>query len=102
MKTADNLAVVARIPADRFMVETDCPYCDIRSTHASKPLVRTAFEAKDKKKHSGSCMVKGRNEPCTVRQVMEVVAGVMGQDEVLLSETVWQNTTDMFFAPSAK
>ena len=35
MKTAENCEIVKAIPIDRLMVETDCPYCDIRNSHAS-------------------------------------------------------------------
>ena len=35
MKTAENLEVVKAVPLERLMVETDCPYCDIRNSHAS-------------------------------------------------------------------
>ena len=35
MKTEENIEVVKAIPVERMMVETDCPYCDIRNSHAS-------------------------------------------------------------------
>ena len=35
MKTEENCEVVKAIPLDRLMIETDCPYCDIRNSHAS-------------------------------------------------------------------
>ena len=35
MKTAENCEIVKAIPIDRLMVETDCPYCEIRNSHAS-------------------------------------------------------------------
>ena len=43
MKTAENCGIVKLIPLDRIMLETDCPYCDIRNTHASMKFVKTKF-----------------------------------------------------------
>lgn len=35
LKTEENCKVAAKVPLDRLMLETDCPYCDIRNTHFS-------------------------------------------------------------------
>ena len=75
LKTEENLAVVASIPEDRLMLETDCPWCEIRPSHASRAHVKTALPAKDKKKHDEESLVKGRNEPCNLVQVLEAVSG---------------------------
>jgi len=63
------------------MIETDCPYCDIRNTHAGSKYIKTKFPRVDKKKYSSDKLVKDRNEPCTIVQVVEVLAAVMGIDE---------------------
>ena len=34
LKTKENLEVVAKIPLDKIMLETDCPWCEVRPTHA--------------------------------------------------------------------
>lgn len=49
------------------MIETDCPYCQIKNTHVSKNYVVTNYKAIDKKKYNAEDMVKGRNEPCTIK-----------------------------------
>mmetsp|Transcript_22075 Transcript_22075/g.52773 ORF Transcript_22075/g.52773 Transcript_22075/m.52773 type:complete len:157 (+) Transcript_22075:1495-1965(+) len=97
LKTEENLAVMASVPEGRLMLETDCPWCDIRPTHAGRQHVRTVMEAKDKKKHSREHLVKGRNEPCNMRQVLEVVAGHRGCDEEKLADAVFETTSAMFF-----
>ena len=35
LKTKENLEIAKKIPLDKLMLETDCPYCDIRNSHAS-------------------------------------------------------------------
>lgn len=36
LKTEDNLHVMAAVPLDRLLLETDCPWCEIRPSHAGK------------------------------------------------------------------
>ena len=78
LKTEDNLQMVKQIPLDRIMLETDCPYCDIRTTHASSKYVKTQIPKVPKEKYK--ChpwkMNKDRNEPCSMIQVVEVVAAL--------------------------
>lgn len=95
---------MAAIPNDRLMVETDCPWCDIRATHAGRRFVVSPppAPAKDKKKWDAGAMVKGRNEPCAIVQVFEVVAGARGVAEGpardALAERIYDNTHAMFFS----
>ncbi|CAA6653744.1 unnamed protein product [Spirodela intermedia] len=75
LKTSDNLDVVRGIPIERIMIETDSPYCEIKNTHAGIHFVKSTWPSKKKEKYDDDSTVKGRNEPCLVRQVLEVVAG---------------------------
>ena len=96
LKTAENLDVVKTIPVGNLMLETDAPWCDIRPTHAGFAHVRSMWpQCKPDKHRRGSC-VKGRNEPCTMRQVLEVVAGVRGDDPLVLGNQVLENTLRVF------
>ncbi|EFJ51556.1 hypothetical protein VOLCADRAFT_57045, partial [Volvox carteri f. nagariensis] len=108
LKTADNLAVVSDLPPDRIMIETDCPWCEIRPTHASRKYLSPSSlsgpgGARDRKKHDPSCQVKGRNEPANIRHVLEVIAGVKGlsAEEQLreLADQIYTNTEALFFPP---
>ncbi|KAL6575073.1 hypothetical protein OROMI_012358 [Orobanche minor] len=98
MKTAENLDVVKGIPVERLMIETDSPYCEIKNTHAGIKFVKSSWPSKKKEKYDPECIVKGRNEPCLVRQVLEVVAGCKGITDVdKLGKTVYHNTCRVFF-----
>lgn len=66
LKTAENIQVVAKIPNDRLMFETDCPWCEVRPTHAGAKFIQTIFPTVKKEKWQAGSMVKGRNEPANI------------------------------------
>lgn len=98
LKTEANVEVVKNIPLDRLMLETDCPYCEIRSTHAGSSWVKSKWPSKDKKKYSCDALVKGRSEPCQIRQVCEVVAAARDVTEGDVARAAFNNTMKVFFA----
>ncbi|KAF9311957.1 TatD DNase [Podila horticola] len=106
LKTEENLKVAASVPLDRLMLETDGPWCDIRPTHAShKHLSKMSAEqqalysplAKKKERFEMGSMVKSRNEPCTIGQVLHVMASLHNMDPEALAQVVFDNTTKVFF-----
>lgn len=66
LKTPENVEIVRNIPVERMMIETDCPYCEIRKSSPAYGLVKTHFTYKAKEKYSADFLVRGRNEPCTI------------------------------------
>ncbi|KAJ6842183.1 putative deoxyribonuclease TATDN1 [Iris pallida] len=100
LKTSENLEVLKGIPTEKMMIETDSPYCDIRNTHAGMQFVKSVWPSKKKEKHDNDSIVKGRNEPCCVRQVLEVVAGCKGIGDIeQLGKELYHNTCRVFFPP---
>jgi len=97
LRTEDNLKTVSELPVDRLMLETDSPWCEIKQTHPSYSYVQTKFNSVKKEKYKESCMVKGRNEPSTIKQVLEVVASLKEEDPVSLGNRIYQNTLNLFF-----
>ncbi|XP_076057053.1 deoxyribonuclease TATDN1-like [Oratosquilla oratoria] len=98
LKTEDNLKVAATIPIERLMIETDCPWCEIRPSHAGHKHIKTSFPSKKKEKWEKGVMVKNRNEPNCITQVLEVLAAIRGEDPDLLGNTVYNNTYQLFFS----
>eukprot|EP00090_Calanus_glacialis_P011676 TRINITY_DN20048_c0_g1_i1.p1 TRINITY_DN20048_c0_g1~~TRINITY_DN20048_c0_g1_i1.p1 ORF type:complete len:319 (+),score=98.71 TRINITY_DN20048_c0_g1_i1:87-959(+) len=100
LKTEENLKVMSEIPVEKLMIETDCPWCDIRPSHAGHKFVKTKFEnypAVDKKKWKEGVVVKGRNEPHNIRQVLEIIAAVKEEDIEELADRIFENTEKVFF-----
>jgi TatD DNase family protein len=75
LRTDESLAVVKELPLDKILLETDCPYCEVRKTHPGYQYIQTHFEGKSEKKFERGLTVKSRIEPCHIVQVAEVVAG---------------------------
>lgn len=68
LKTEENVEVVRQLPNERIMLETDCPWCGIRASHASHKHVTTKFPTvKKKEKWTAETLIDGRNEPCQIR-----------------------------------
>lgn len=97
LKTEENLFAVTTIPSDKLMIETDCPWCEIRPTHASAKDVITNFPSIKKEKWQPDKMVKGRNEPCTIVQILEVLARIRDEEEEYLCNQIYKNTMKVFF-----
>ncbi len=100
LRTVENHEMVKAIPSDKLLLETDAPWCGIKQTHPSYPFVETHFpkdSIKKKEKWVKNCLVKDRNEPCYLHQVAEVVANIRQVSIEELSDTVWTNTTKLFF-----
>ncbi|XWW94837.1 hypothetical protein V2A60_002785 [Cordyceps javanica] len=156
LKTEENCAVVAQLPLDRIMLETDGPWCEVRPSHAgwkylvekpeparpepepkeaaaeaaeapatpgdaasgttnsagkkhkpqkqpnhgkkknqkAEPEVPSRFKAT--KNWQEGCMVKGRNEPCTIERIAKIVAGIQGVSVEQVCEAAWRNTNKVF------
>ncbi|CAB9522957.1 Putative deoxyribonuclease TATDN1 [Seminavis robusta] len=94
LREGTNLQVAKELPLDKVLLETDCPYCEVKRTHAGFHHVKTTFPTKQEKKFEKGVMVKGRCEPCQIIQVAEVLAGV--------KEIPLQEVADQCFENSLK
>ena len=122
LRTADNLDVAARVPADRVHLETDAPWCSIKRTHAGyshvRPLVDPhsggPYEELKKEKWRDGATVKDRAEPCHIVHVLQVVAGARrdagsgdaahadaAAAELSLAAAAYRNSMAMFWPEEA-
>jgi len=84
--------MIKKIPLDRMVLETNSPNCLIKSQHAAYDMISTRFNVVNRRHYKGETMVINRNEPCTLIQVLEVVASIRGIDKYELAEIVWANS----------
>jgi TatD DNase family protein len=110
LREEQYLTDLKRLPLSSLMIETDAPYCAIRPTHASAPLLSTLstspahshlkelFNPLDKKKekYEAGKAVKGRNEPCSIGNVAWVVGQVFGVSMEEVAEVTRRNTLTLF------
>ncbi|KAL4705642.1 hypothetical protein ACJJTC_002028 [Scirpophaga incertulas] len=99
LRTEENLSVAAKIPKDRLMIETDCPWCEVKPTHAGYNHVITKFPSVKKEKYSpnSTSQVKGRNEPVNIVQVLEILAAIREENADELADSIYINTKRLFF-----
>lgn len=97
LKTQENLDVVKTIPEDKIMIETDAPWCEVRPSHAGAKFMKTTFPSIKREKWSATQCVKGRNEPCYIINVLEIIAAVKETDSKALSELIFKTTANVFF-----
>ncbi|KAL9098125.1 MAG: hypothetical protein Q9163_006155 [Psora crenata] len=99
MKTDENIEVVKAIPLDKLQIETDGPWCEMRSSHASaryKDSAPALPKAVKKEKWQKDYMVKGRNEPVSISHVAHVVAKAKEIPIEDVCNAAWTNSVQMF------
>ncbi|KAF9438644.1 TatD DNase [Entomortierella beljakovae] len=106
LKTEKNIKVATSVPLDRLMLETDGPWCEIRPNHASFKHLNAMTEeqnalykpaSKNKDRFVDGLVVRGRNEPCAIGQVLHVLADLHGIDPDELANICYENTLRVFF-----
>lgn len=105
LKTEENLSVVEGIPLGSIMIESDCPWCEIRPSHASSrhlvdmpPDLRGVYMTTmvKKEKFVPGKGVKGRNEPNSTGQVAWVVSKVKQTSVEEVARVTTENALNMF------
>jgi TatD DNase family protein len=97
LRTEESLEVLRKaLPLDRLLLETDCPYCEVRPTHPGYSYIQTHWQAKAEKKFQRGLTVKNRQEPCHILLIAEIVAAVQGVPVHTVAEAAYKNSLDLF------
>jgi TatD DNase family protein len=97
LKTLANLEVVKQIPLEYLLIETDAPWCSVKSTHAGESFIQTTFPNKKRDKYEAGLMVKDRGEPCLLIQILEIIAELKHMSTKELADITYSNTNKVFF-----
>ncbi|EJP66023.1 TatD family hydrolase [Beauveria bassiana ARSEF 2860] len=65
-----------------------------KKNQKTEPDVPSRFKAT--KTWQEGCMIKGRNEPCTIERIAKIVAGIQGVSVEEVCEAAWRNTNKVF------
>lgn len=65
-----------------------------KKNQKAEPEVPSRFKAT--KNWQEGCMIKGRNEPCTIERIAKIVAGIQGVSVEEVCEAAWRNTNKVF------
>lgn len=94
------LRMVASIPLSHLQIETDAPWGHLGDGNVLvKQYCKNASQlppSKKRDKWDAHCMVKERNESCSLERVAFIVAGLKGTTVDQVSEAAWANSTKMF------
>ena len=101
MKTEENCAVVKAVPLSHLMIETDCPYCDIRNSHASAKHVKTIFPKKKKDKDTSDSAAAERARLATVHVETAVSAPDIGGPQSAWAQAVRGRAVQLDLRPEA-
>ncbi|BFZ61725.1 hypothetical protein YB2330_002800 [Saitoella coloradoensis] len=98
MKTEEQLDMVKEIPLEYLMLETDAPWCGLKTSTVGKYLKEAPEmpQIRKKEKFVLGDMTKSRNEPCTMIHVATVVAALKGISVEELTKIAWENTMKVF------
>lgn len=96
IRTEEGIRVVQQIPSHLLLLETDSPWCSIKPTHPSHKHISTSFKSVKKEKFKVGSMIKDRNEPCHMLNVLEAVAKIRQIDPITLAQQVHENTKRLF------
>ncbi|KAI9291264.1 putative deoxyribonuclease TATDN1 [Neoconidiobolus thromboides FSU 785] len=109
LKTDANIQVVSKIPLNKIMIETDAPWCEIRGTSPSYPILlksimenpthqpSTPYSIHKKEKFVKGSQVKFRNEPCCVYYILHILSQLHHTPIEQVAEIIYNTTEDIFF-----
>lgn len=107
-RNESNIECVRYIPLNRLLLETDSPWCEVKRTHESWKFLPQDWEPhnyksvkKDKlskipPEEWDNYMIKGRNEPCNMETIAQIVANIKEIPVEKVINTVWETSCKVY------
>lgn len=92
MKNKQMIDMIRLIPLDKIILQTMSPSCVIKDKHSGYHHIKSRFSQVKNSEYEAGKLIIGRNEPCTIVQLVEIVAKVKGIDEKEVMKAVWDNS----------
>ncbi|XBW37901.1 hypothetical protein QEN19_003481 [Hanseniaspora menglaensis] len=120
LRTEEGLENLKHCPIDRMFLETDSPWCGIRKTHPSYPILTKAleqnknilfykeqqYEILKKKKinawfetnglDKNNYLIQDRHEPCELWKVYLLVSALKNCSYKEIVDSLWENSQKVF------
>jgi len=97
LRTEENLRMVKSIPLENIVMESNSPWCLLKPLHAGYRFIKTTYPARAKFHWSPDSMVRGRNEPANINQILEVISMIKEESMDKVAEQVYKNSRNVFF-----
>ena len=82
-RTEDNLNTAKQIPLEKILVASNGPFSSMNPNFKGYQFVKTQFQFTNKEQYTcdSTQLVKARNEPCCIVQIIEILAALFEMSE---------------------
>ncbi|EJW03425.1 hypothetical protein EDEG_02245 [Edhazardia aedis USNM 41457] len=97
LKNQKNVEVVEELDLHHILIESDAPYCRIAKSYAGHNYLKDfIIESYSSKKYKEDMVMKYRNEPITVYEIVEAIANIKNITFEHAKKTFLENTITCF------
>ena len=95
-KTKEQIELIQFIPNELLLIGTDAPHCCVRTSHICYEYIDTLFPMKNYNKFELGYIIKDRNEPIHLIQIVEILARIRNTSKEEIIDITYRNTQKLF------